>query len=289
MNRWVGSMVGLTALLAAPHVYAGPPHLDELWTLGGFDAPESVVLDAKRNELLVTNVHGEGDAQDGNGYISRVSLDGKLLQQRWIEGLDGPKGTAIRGRRLFVADIDELVEIDLDDGAVVARHAVEGAKFLNDVVDAGEIGVLISDSALARIYRWHQGTVEVWLEHEALGAVNGLLREADRLVVSTMRGKLLAVDLRTRSIQELARDLGDGDGIVALGGQTYLVSEWPGRLFHVLPNGEHFVVIDSRAEKRFINDMLAIDLPGDSAGDHARLLLIPSWEPGSLTAYRLKH
>ena len=63
--------------------------------------------------LYIANVGGEGEARDGNGYISRATTGGKLHQQKWVTGLDAPKGAIVSGDKLYVSDIDRLVEIDI--------------------------------------------------------------------------------------------------------------------------------------------------------------------------------
>lgn len=256
-----------------------PPRLTPLWTTPGFPNPESVALGADGTFLYVSNVNGEGGGKDGNGSISRLSLDGKVLQHGWATGLDAPKGLALRDARLYVSDLTQLVEVDSSSGKILARHDAPGSGFLNDVAFAPDGAVLVSDSSRSRIYAWREGRMQVWLEDDLLDSVNGLFPEAGRLVASTMQGRLLAIDWNTRAISKLAKGLGDGDGIAALEDGSYLVSEWPGRLFHVRADGASDVVLDGRKEKKFINDFLRV-------GDH---LYVPHWEPGSVSAYRIEH
>ena len=253
------------------------PTLEPLWVLEGLPNPESVVATAGGDALYVSNVGGDAEARDGNGVVSRVSMDGSLLQRDWATGLDAPKGMALAGGRLFVSDITALVEIDTRDGRVVARHTAPGAKFLNDVAVAPDGSVLVSDSANARVYAWHDGRMDTWLEDPLLRAVNGLLPEASRLVAVTMQGRLLAIDWRTHAVTVMAEGLGNGDGIAALGGGAYLVSEWPGRLFHVAADGTSTVLLDTRATEQYLNDILLL-------GDR---LIAPNLEPGSLSAWRV--
>lgn len=256
---------------------ARAPTLEPLWVLDGLPNPESVVAAAGGDVLYVSNVGGDAETRDGNGVISRVSMDGKLLQRDWATGLDAPKGMALAGGRLFVSDLTALVEIDTQDGRVVARHAAPDAKFLNDVAMAPDGSVLVSDSGNARLYAWRDGRMDTWLEDPLLAAVNGLLPETSRLVAVTMQGRLLAIDWRTHAVTVLAEGLGDGDGIAALGGGAYLVSEWPGRLFHVAADGTSTVLLDTRAKKQYLNDILLL-------GDR---LIAPDLEPGSLSAWRV--
>ncbi|MBA2564759.1 MAG: hypothetical protein H0V09_04970, partial [Gemmatimonadetes bacterium] len=80
----------------------------------GFLTPESVVHDEASDVYLVSNINGSPFAADDNGFISRLSPEGEVLDLRWIDGgneavnLNGPKGLAIRGDSLFAADLDSV-------------------------------------------------------------------------------------------------------------------------------------------------------------------------------------
>lgn len=253
------------------------PRLEQIWRLGGLANPESVALSADSAFLYVTNVNGEGEARDGNGFISRVSTSGEMLQREFATGLDAPKGIMRGGDALYVADIDQMVVIDAATGAIRRRVSAPGAVFLNDLTFAPDGEVLIADSGSARIYAIRTDSAEIWLEHELLDSINGFLPEPSRLLVTTMAGRLLAVDYETKAITVLAEGLGNADGIAALADGRYLVSEWPGQMFVVSPDGSHETVLDTRAEDRLLNDFLLV-------GD---VLYQPHWEPSELTAYRL--
>jgi hypothetical protein len=81
---------------------------DVVWTLEGLETPESVYFDEARDTLYVSNIAGEMLEKDGNGFISRVGLDGQMLEARWVTGLDAPKGLVSDGTTLYVSDIDRL-------------------------------------------------------------------------------------------------------------------------------------------------------------------------------------
>lgn len=243
----------------------------------GFANPESLLQASTGGHFYVSNVNGDGGARDGNGFIATMAPGGAILLRNWVTGLDAPKGMALKDGRLFVSDIDRIVEISESDGQIRARHAVRGATFLNDVAIAPDGAVLASDSGSARIFALKDGAVSVWLADEALKSINGLLPEAGRLVVTTMEGKLLAVDWTTKVIVTLASDLGQADGVAALGDGAYLVSEWPGRLFEVGADGSSRVLLDTREAKILLNDFLLVD----------DTLHVPNWDPGTVTAYRV--
>jgi len=111
-------LAGLLAL-AAGSPFAQSIPTDQ--TLGGFAFPESCGYDPRGKVLYVGNFGGEKLApaeKDGLGYISKIGLDGKVLEQRWVpaqggEPLHKPKGIWIRGERLWVTDIDAVWIFDL--------------------------------------------------------------------------------------------------------------------------------------------------------------------------------
>ena len=121
------------------------------WELDGLSNPESVIYDPKLNHLYVSNVNGSGVEKDGNGFISIVSLDGKMVQEKWVAGLNAPKGLALHGRTLYVADIDELVTININNGSIINKFKVNDAKFLNDVTASKNGDIYVSDMFLNRI------------------------------------------------------------------------------------------------------------------------------------------
>lgn len=263
----------------APPAAAPPqaPRLEQIWRIGGFANPESAALSADGTFLYVTNVNGEGDARDGNGFISRVSTSGEMLQRDFATGLDGPKGIMLGGDALYVADIHQMVVLDAATGAIRRRVPAPGAAFLNDLTFAPSGEVLIADSGGSRIYAIASDAAEIWLEHELLESINGFLPEPSRLLVTTMAGRLLAIDYETRAITVLAENLANADGIAAISGGRYLVSEWPGQMFVVSPDGSHETILDTRGENRLLNDFLLV-------GD---VLYQPHWEPSEFTAYRV--
>ncbi len=280
MVKWVISAAALVLVACAPPAAPAPaaqPRLELAWRASGLANPESVALSDDETFLYVTNVNGEGAAKDGNGFISRVSVDGAVLELEWARGLDGPKGIMRGGPALYVADIDRMVVIDAATGAINRTVAIAGAQFLNDLTFAPDGRVLIADSGGGRIYAIASDTAEVWLEHELLGSVNGLAPEPERLVVTTMAGRLLAIDYVTKAVSVLAEGLGDVDGVASLGGGRYLVSEWPGLMHVVTSDGAHTTIMDTRVENRLLNDFLLV----------GATLYQPHWDPGEISAYRV--
>ena len=87
-------------LLLAGGVAAAEPQ--QAWQATGLDGPESAVLDAAAGVLYVSNVNGEANAADGNGYIAKLSLQGEVQEKEWVTGLNAPKGLALHDGKLYV-------------------------------------------------------------------------------------------------------------------------------------------------------------------------------------------
>ncbi len=85
---------------------AGVPALEQLWVRDGFSAPEGVAA-APGGGYFISNVAGEGDAKDGEGWVTHISEAGDILVERFVDGMDAPKGMAVLDDVLYVADIDE--------------------------------------------------------------------------------------------------------------------------------------------------------------------------------------
>ncbi|GFE52451.1 ATP/GTP-binding protein [Roseobacter cerasinus] len=250
MNHTITSIATVLIALTSP-LHANPTS----WAAGPFDMPESAIFDAAHDRVIVSVIQGHPGEADGNGHLALLSLDGDISEPSWVTGLDAPKGMAIVGETLLVADLTRLHEIDLQTGRVLRSLEVDGAVFLNDITSDGK-QAYISDFIGNRIWHYRAGDMTVWLEDEALAYPNGLYLDDERIVVGSwgqgMRddfstevpGALLAVDLETQAINTIVPSLGNLDGVARIG-DTLLVSDWiTGQLFSVGADGTHTVVAE---------------------------------------------
>jgi len=236
----LGQMHGYAARAMTATSFASPS-LTELWSLAGLARPSAVLLDAAREVLYVSNVDGDPTEKNGTGFITRVTPAGEMVERAWVGGLHAPKGLALSndGSRLYTADIDVLVEIDVATGEVTARHPVEGAELLSDVAVAPDGTVYVCDLRAGRIHRLRDGTLETWLEGEQLDNPSGLYAEADHLVVSTWGsldkqatdshdGIMLRISYADGTVIPLGAGvtIGSLSGVKAAGNGDYYVTDW---------------------------------------------------------------
>ena len=241
-------LIGLC--LSVPAAIGQSPSLMELWRLSeSLSRPESVVYDATQDLLYVSNINGNGTAKDGNGYITKVSLQGKVLDKHWAGGLNAPKGLALFQGALYVADIDALVVIDTRTGQTKQRHIAKGAQFLNDVAIDVAGNVYISDTRMNCVYRLHGDKLTVWLKAGALLSPNGLFVKDRTLLVAAADTQastpgnsryLHTVSLQSQKIQALVNStpVGGLDAIEADNSGGYFLSDWrAGKVMHFSKGG----------------------------------------------------
>ena len=275
------------ALLVGPAQATGA---EQIWEIDGLKQPESALYDAAGGVIYVSEVVGDMRDKDGAGEITKVSPEGKIVQQGWVKGLNAPKGIGLSGGKLYTADIDELVEIDVASAKVTARYKVDGAVFLNDVVTDGAGRVYVSDTATDTISVLQDGQMKTWLRSDRLNGPNGLAIEGDVMVVGSfgkpaspgqeaVPGFLVEAPLSGDS----TRTLGDGspvgaiDGLAPIGGGKYLATDY-------IKGG--LLLIDSSGSFETLAPLPSgtADLSWDPA---TRTAFVPQNKQGKLTAFRI--
>lgn len=258
-------------------------NLTKAWeTDRDFRVPESVAYDPASGALYVSNydMYNPGGQQGGQS-ISKVSLDGDIMDLDWAVGLRNPTGMEVHGDRLYAVERGGVAEIDTDTGEVLAVHSAVGRGFLNDAAVDETGKVYVSDSRSGVICRLGETGLETWLESPEILQPNGLHVSGSLLLVGNNGdGSLKSVDIRTKEVAVVAR-LGDGtiDGIASDEKGNYIVSHWEGRVYRVSPDGRKTKLLDLTGPGRNCADLTYIR--------GARLMVIPGFVDNRVTAYRV--
>lgn len=235
------SAVALVAVL--PGISGGaamPPAI----TVSGFQTPESVLYDPTDDVYLVSNINGAGTATDDNGFISRITPAGQVQTLKWIDGasasvtLNAPKGLAIAGDTLYVADITVVRMFDRRTGQPKGAVNVPGATFLNDAAAGPDGSIYVTDTGVNAdfspngsdaVYRIKDGALSTVAKNTNLKNPNGItVLPNGRLFVVTFTQDGVTYELTTAGAQSQVRNLPKGqlDGVEAVAGQVLLVSSW---------------------------------------------------------------
>lgn len=239
----------------------------------GLAGPESMAHDPERDLYLVANINGSPGAPDDNGFISRLRPDGGVESLAWIDGADeavtlhAPKGMALLGDELLVADLDTVRRFDLETGAPAGGWTVPGAPDLNGLDVGADGAVYVSNYAAddtAAIWRVDPatGAATALARGESLRGVNGVAAEPDGVVAVASTGVLrLGLDgART----DLPSAPGSAlDGVLSIDGVVW-ISSWGAEAVYRL-DGEAWIAA-----------VEGVPSPADLGWDGARgRLLIP--------------
>ena len=232
-----------------------------------FNSPEGVISDGEF--LFVSNVGVKlaPTEKDGDGRIMQLSLDGKewLEKEKWaaIE-FNAPKGMAIVGKMLYVADIDRVVEIDLK---TISQNYVYdfsrfGVNFLNDICVKDDQTLYVSATDANAIF-------EVNLVDQNLGILGtGELRGPNGIVYASEEnkiycaeygtedqpnGRLVAIDAENGTVNPLIEHEGYLDGLAMTAAGELLFSDW----------------VDGKLHKMKMTDNSLSIVPFDSVGGPA--------------------
>lgn len=248
----------------------------------GFSTPESVEYYAAEDVYLVSNINGSPFAADGNGFISKLKPDGSVVDLKWIDGskkgvtLHSPKGIAIAGRNLFVADLNQVHVFELPSGKQKKSITIKGSTFLNGITPGGGEYVYVTDSGYNEgftpsgtdaIYKvWANGKHEAIVKDKELEHPNGILEDEGRLVVVPFgSGNIFSVAKSGKRTVMAVAPNGGLDGLVKVRDGRFLISSWGGSAIYGLSkDGKVSGVADS------------LDAPADLGVDTKRnRLLIP--------------
>lgn len=221
----------------------------------GFSSPENLVYDKEADVYLIANVNGGARARDSNGFISRVAPDGRVLELKWIDGshtstrLDGPKGLAIHGDTLAVADVGAVRFFNRRTGASLGVRTVPG-QLMNDVAFASDGSVYVTDTgpgagkpdtadhdAIYRLYP--DGRTVTIARSPNLSGPDGLVVSDSGIIYATFKGKTveaISVSGKRHAVATFPSD--QLDGLRQLPDHSYIATSWGAKtVYRMQPNG----------------------------------------------------
>lgn len=255
--------------------------------------PEGTYYYPEDNIIFVSSVVGDELEKDGEGWISLVSPEGELLDPKWVEGFNAPHGMRSYQDQLWVADIDELVVIDIPSATILSRIPISGAEFLNDVAISEAGQVFVSDTLTNHIYVVdaldESYPVNIFAEGVTLESPNGLFVDGDQLLVAgwgnitdpvtfdtDVPGNFYALNLNSAQKQPITTSpLGNLDGIEQDAQGNFIVSDYTAGTISVINplDGQPYLWVsdlESSADISFLPEGLVV---------------VPSLTANTVTAY----
>lgn len=249
----------------------------------GLKTPESVVQ-AKDGRIFVSEIGEFG--KDADGQITVIDTNGKASV--FAQSLDDPKGLAMIGENLFVADKNKIIKIAPDGKASVFAATAAfpvTPQFFNDLEADPQGNLYVSDSGDIMgtgkggiIYKVNaDGQVKLLIDgkqDERIMAPNGLLADdtGDVLIyVDFTSGVLYTFNQKTQALTDIAEGFGGGDGVVHHSNGTMYVSDWKsGKVYSVNTNGDVTLLKEgyqSAADIAITKDEAYLMVPDMKAGE----------------------
>ncbi|MEP6492013.1 MAG: SMP-30/gluconolactonase/LRE family protein [bacterium] len=294
-----GDTSKMPAAGAAASAPVGVPVAAKLGETPGMKTPESVRYDPELDVFYVSNINGNPSQHDGNGFIAVVRADSTGVTRMLVEGgkngakLDAPKGLALVGDTLWVADINHLRAFNRKTGAPIADIDLSSMKasFLNDVAVGGDGSIYATDSGLlfdAKGAMTHPGTDQIFkvtgrkataIRADSLNAPNGITWDAanGRFLLAPFSGTVVQTwKTGDKMPTTLVTGPGTYDGIEALADGRILVTSWADSAVHVIQNG---------AMSKLISNLSG---PADIGVDTKRgVVAIPLFNDGKVEYYKI--
>ncbi len=252
----------------------------EIWkTDAVFKTPESVLFDEESGLIYVSNVNVTDQnpwSKDKNGFISKLSKTGEVLDLEWVKGISSPKGLGLYDGILYVSDVDELVTISISKAKVIKKYLIEGATQLNDVAVGKDGKVYVTDMGTGKIHILENGIITTW--KSGLNKPNGIFIEEDRiLTASAADGSFIAHDIKTKKETLINSDMKSGDGIEVTISGDYLVSNWGGEIFE-MKGSKSALLFSSVEENKQTADIGIIK--------EDNIVLVPTFFDNRVVAYK---
>ena len=268
-------------LLAAVIAATTSAYADTPATVTGLQTPESALV-GPDGRIYVSEIGEFG--KDGDGQIRVIDKNGQT--HVFATGMDDPKGLAVFGNNIFVADKSRVLNVGLDGQWTVFAAADAfpvTPQFLNDLESDKQGNIYVSDTGDLKgkggaVYRiGKNGKVALITNGDKDARVlgpNGLLMDGpDALLeVDFVSGILYRIKIRTGAIEKLAEGFGGGDGVVRGSRGVIYVSDWQnGRVFSLSRAGEVKLI------KEGFKSAADIGLTRDG-----KFLLVPDMKAGEL-------
>ena len=245
--------------------------LEKLWesdslTLKG---PESALFDAKSKSLYVSSMN--------SGSVVIMDLNGKVVKDSWITGLNSNKGSALYNGLFYTAETAAIAVVDVDKAQIIKRIPIDSAVMLNDLAIDSKGIVYVSDTRTGKVYRIEADKPALYLEN--MPGANGLLTVKNDLYVLTSTA-FLKVDA-DKKVTTIADGFESGlDGIVMVSDNEFIISNYKGIIWWVKADGTKQLLLDTRA-----NGIMSNDIGYDSK---TKTLYAPAFRTNRIIAYKVK-
>ncbi len=280
MKKTIVGLFLMLFLFGAELFSAG--RLEQVWVLeASVKGPETVVFDAKRNCLYISNYDLDTPNDElGSDFITQLSLDGQVLEEKWVDGVSSPLGMEIHDDKLYVVERLGISVIEIETRKTVEKIQVPDGVFLNDLSIDVDGTIYATDPSASAILRVQGGIVSKWLSGDEFPGVNGIMVDGDSVLIGTSgEPALKRINKDTGELTVIAQfESGILDGIQKTN-SGYFVSLYRGELYLVETGKEPVRLLNTSEGEVSCANFLYIS--------EKNLFVIPELRNNSISAYKL--
>lgn len=262
---------------------------------GGFQSPESI--GAYKKHLYVSNMGASNNPsqKDGDGYISKVNRNsGTIAEEKFVTGLNSPKGMLVGHGYILVADIDKVLVYRIKDKKKVWETDLskEGITYANDIAIRGWGSAFVSATDKNAIYIANaKGKVKKLKVKGDLEGANGIYKKCGKLFVANYgrgtnpNGSYGRIGLCSKKYK-VFKSGGVYDGIAPLCGGKILVSDWRNTT-----DGKGRLIVYKKCNKQEVAINIGRDINGPSdlfVDRKYKAIWIPGMNENKLIMVQLK-
>ncbi len=207
--------------------------------VSGFYHPESVFLAGKY--IYVSNI-GSFNNCSKDGFISRLSVSGEVLNFKFIGSLISPKGIWVYKDRLYIADVTRVCITPLS-GVSVKCIPVPGSRFLNDIVVVNG-DVYVTDTFTGYVYEIRGKRIS---HFSRLFSPNGIVfsKELNAFIVVSFAKPIINIVSRSGSVEKrvFVHGFTGFDGITICNGSVYISDYKTGKILRTTTRFRKFSVV----------------------------------------------
>lgn len=206
------AFTALPAHVAAENGAEPPPApaapVPSAFNIKGLAYPRCFIMDDAAGTYFIANLNGRQLSKGNRGFVTRLKPDGTLAELKFIQGgkggitLHAPKGLLIDGDRLYISDIDHVVVVDKNSGALLTSIdlSAQGAKYLADMARGPKGRIYVCDTIGSKIFiidPAKNNEVSVFATGKALDSPSAIVYspKLDKFLVTLANGYIGGIDM----------------------------------------------------------------------------------------------
>ncbi len=223
-NKKLIAVLGIVVFLAV----TGFKFLNDKFVIG-FRHPESAYYNGRY--IFVSNIGSSPVSKNKDGFITKLDKYGNILEYKFLDKLQAPKGIWLYDNKLYISDLDRVCVANIYTKKMQCIK-VKGSKFLNDIVCLQK-KVYVTDTVTNDIYVLYKNKVSLFF-HKNNFSPNGIAfskRLNALVVVSFNRPVVNIISLSGKLIKSVyLKGFNGFDGLIINGSDVYISDYKSGKI-----------------------------------------------------------